>query len=664
MYFNIICSIRAYNRLTMYFYEVGVASREFHGQEPLTYNASLQLPIGSVVAVPLRKSVAIGITLKGVPRPKFPTKAIIKQLTPLALPKQSIELLAWLSTYYPSPLNAHTQLFIPGALLRKPRETAEPTEKSPATQLPQLPPLTQEQQQTVRAIEDGPVGSYLVHGETGSGKTRVYIELARQTIRRGQSVFVLTPEISLTPQLAKSFQRVFGRQVIVAHSNLSDTERRQLWLRTIASPEPLILIGPRSILFYPLHGLGLIVIDEAHEGAYKQEQAPYYHAVRVAAKLASLHQAKLVIGSATPSVDDYFIAQQRGLPILRMTKLAMGDHSQPPGIEVVDMRDGNNLSKLPYLSNQLMGAIEMALRNQEQILLFLNRRGSARLILCHSCGWQSLCPRCDIPLTYHGDSHTTRCHTCGWTNQAPVQCPVCHSLEIIFKSVGTKSLADEIERLFPKAKVMRFDTDNLKAERFETHYHDIREGKIDILVGTQMLTKGLDLPRLSLVGIVAADSSLHFPDFSAEERTYQLLSQVLGRVGRGHRAGQAILQTYTPDNPTIQAAVHRNWEEFYATQLKERQQFGFPPFRYLLQLTNRRASKLGAQKAADKLKAQLAELKLPIEIIGPSPAFYEKINNKYQWQLVIKTKNRSYLLEVIKKLPPNWTYNIDPVNLL
>jgi primosomal protein N' (replication factor Y) len=270
-----------------------------------------------------------------------------------------------------------------------------------------------------------------------------------------------------------------------------------------------------------------------------------------------------------------------------------------------------------------------------------------------------------LPLTYHGDSHNLRCHTCGFTTHTPTSCPECGATDIIFKTVGTKAVADEIGRIFPAARVMRFDTDNKKAERLEQHYDAVRKGEVDILVGTQLLAKGLDLPKLSTLGIVIADTSLSFPDFSSHERTYQLLSQVMGRIGRGHRAGRAIVQTYEPDRPVVRAALARDWNSFYTTEMTEREHYFFPPFTYLLKLGCRRASSDAAKRAAEDFAALLKRQTLTIRVEGPAPSFHEKIAGKYEWQLVIKSRTRSELLKVIKLLPASgWNYDIDPSTLL
>jgi len=645
----------------MNYYEVIVNSSSYRGRELLTYQSEQKLATGKVVSVQLRSTPTLGIIVHEVTKPRFATKPIGSIIDLPALPQELIKLALWLSEYYPAGLGSIGQQFLPKNLT----STTIPPEQT-AVNVPhifdKLPPLTEDQQNVVSKITGS--GTYMIHGETGTGKTRVYIELAQRTLSEGKSVVILTPEISLTPQLAKNFKAAFGDQVIVTHSGLTDKERRTTWLQILTSTVPLLIIGPRSALFTPLQNIGLVVIDESHEPSYKQEQSPHYLTSKVAAKLAELHKAVLVLGSATPSISDYFVAQQKNKPILRMTNIAQTSTFKPPQIEVVDLKNRSDFSKSPYLSDTLLSAIDQSLRSGEQTLLFLNRRGTARIILCDQCGWQALCDHCNLPLTYHGDSYIMRCHTCGRTKPAASYCPVCNNPKIVLKSIGTKAIVENISSIFPNARVQRFDTDNKKSERIEQHYTSIFSGNIDIIVGTQILAKGLDLPKLSVVGVVIADTSLNFPDYTADERTYQLLRQVIGRVGRGHRDSSVILQTYDPSNFIVQAAASNSWDDFYSREIAIREKYLFPPFCFVLKLTCRRASSDAAQKKAEIFTDTIREMGIRVLIDGPSPSLHEKIGTKYQWQLVIKAKQRAELLKVIDALPTDWSYDLDPLNLL
>jgi len=670
----------------MYYYEVLVGAMAYHGSEALTYSASEQLQPGAVVRVSLRERSTLGLVLRTVVKPSFDVKPLgaIAPFPPL--PAQNLQLLAWLRAYYPAPLGAVVRQFVPPTeLFPKPSEVLAPTPHEPAS----LPQLSPDQERALATIQ-GP-GTFLLHGITGSGKSRVYVELAARAIADGKSALVLTPEIGLTAQLTATFRKTFGHDVVyVLHSQLTAAQRRNIWYELLARTTPAIVIGPRSALFSPLRNLGLVVLDESHDNAYKNESAPHYQAGRVAAKLAQLHDATMVLGSATPAIEDYYLAQAKDRPIIEMNELAMGTDirmtnvevsgkaaAQPVvdtrdstsdtpvrTIEIVDMRKHELFSRSPLLSNALIARIATALENGEQSLLYLNRRGTANIVLCNACGWQSLCPNCDLTLTYHGDEHVLRCHVCGFSSGLPTSCPVCQNTEILFKSIGTKAVMDALKKLFPAARLQRFDTDAKKAERLEQHIDALQTGSADIIVGTQMIGKGLDLPKLSVVGIVNADSSLLIPDYTAAEQTYQLISQVVGRVGRGHRAGTVVVQTYDPKNTTLDAALHRKWQHFYDAELAERRSYHFPPFTYLLKLRVLRATSKSAEKAASALAAKL-EQAFPTAIIeGPAPSFHPRERGKYSWQLLLKAPSRQLLVDIIAGLPSGWSYDIDPTNLL
>ncbi|MDQ3123680.1 MAG: primosomal protein N' [bacterium] len=642
----------------MHYYEVFVAEVGYTKPSPLTYSFPDILVTGAIVLVPFGRKNIAGFVSQKVHKPTFDTKQIIQALTEPPLPLMLRKLHTWLGEYYPSGSGALTQLFVPSGLDVKNRGI---TEKQPTPT--DLPPITEQQKKILHKIDSSTKRTFLLHGATGSGKTRIYLERAGIEMKNGSSVLILTPEISLVPQLAKVFAEQFGDKVVTMHSGLTKSTRNRHWSQILKATEPLIIIGTRSALFSPIKKLGLIVIDEMHEPAYKQEQAPRYQALRVAGALAKLHGADTIYGSATPPIIEHYIAEATGIPILHMTKTALT--SQKVTRTIVDMKDKNLFSRHPSISDPLLTALEKNLQNHQQSMLFLNRRGTARLILCHICGWQAMCPRCDIPLTYHGDNHTMRCHTCGYRGRPPYACPDCGSDNITYRSIGTKALVDTLHKLLPEAVVKRFDTDNYAAEKLAHHFESIQKGDVDILVGTQMIGKGLDLPKLSLVGIINADTGLNMPDFSAAERSYQLLHQAIGRVGRGHTLGEVIVQTYNPLNPLLLAAVTQNWQLLYEQELAERRRFGFPPFRFMLKIDVNRKSAKAAEEFVSKLHQHIIQMRLPIELSEPAPAFYERSHGSYHWQLVIKSKIRSRLVQVMSSLPAgNYNYDIDPINLL
>jgi primosomal protein N' (replication factor Y) len=649
----------------MFYYEVLLADSKYRAGAPLTYSSEQPLPLMSVVTVPLRARLATGFIINETGRPGFAVKPVKALLSDKPLPHYCLELAEWVSKYYASSLGEALRQYAPSKPAVRQIKTASlaALDDVGVVQLEIQAPLTAEQQRAIKEIKGNPSTTVLLHGETGSGKTRVYLELARETLAAGKSVIMLTPEISLTTQLAAAAKTYLDKQPLVIHSGLTAAKRKQIWLKILESGEPQIIVGPRSALFAPLPSIGLIVVDEAHEPAYKQEQSPRYSALRVASQLGALTGAKVIYGTATPLVSDYFLADERQA-IVRMTQMALGGDPEDVKIEIIDLKDRSNFGSNYYLSKKLIEDINSNLSANKQVMLYLNRRGSARVILCTNCGWQDLCPNCDVSLVYHADEHLARCHICGFAHVPPAACPSCGNPDIVYKSIGTKALTDQVEKLFPDRVVKRFDSDNAPSEQLNEIYGELLAGKVDILVGTQLLAKGLDLPRLGLVGIISAESSSTLPDYTAEERTFQLLYQVIGRVGRGHAKGQVVVQTYEPDSIVIQTAVKRDYAKFYEHSLRERQAFRFPPFSYLMKLVIRRATVKGAQTASERLKDELTAAGLPVEIIGPTPAFYARRGKNYYYQLVAKSKDRDHLMELIKIVPSDWQIDLDPADLL
>lgn len=641
------------------YYRVLVASQRYHGNESLTYASDEKLSIGQIVKAPLGNITVTGIVAEIVSKPRFPAKALLHSWD-VVVPSTTVKLIQWLHGYYPAALGSITELFTPPAMPK----TIEPTVRTASPVITEhLPPLTQEQTRAMHNIKKSQEQSILLHGDTGTGKTRLYLELAQEAIHRGKSVIITTPEIGLTEPLVKLFTEVFGTRVSVTHSSMTPAARRQQWIAVCTSTDPVVLIGPRSALFYPVHNLGLVILDEAHDTAYKQDQAPYYQASRVAAELARLHHAQLILGTATPLATDYYYFLAKKLPIVRLTTPAVQTQTRVVPV-VVDSRERTNFSRSPYLSNQLLDATAEALSNNEQTLLFLNRRGSARVVLCNSCGWQALCPRCDTSLTFHADTHNMRCHSCDYKDTVPASCPQCQGLELLFTSIGTKALETEITKHFPGAVVARFDGDTHRSEGLVAKFNDLQQGAIDIVIGTQSIAKGHDLPKLSVVGIVQADMSLAIPDYTASERTYHLLTQVTGRIGRGHRSGTLVLQTHNPSSSVISQALAKDYKAFYDQEIVERQTYNFPPFVYLMTVTCARATTASAEKACLQAKQQLLTNVPGISIEGPTPRFIEKVANRYSWHLVVRARSRTKLTEAIKHLPSGCTPNLDPTNLL
>lgn len=649
----------------MHTYEVWIRDNAYQGKTPLTYTSTERLLPGVIVRVPLKQKTVLGIVKRLAPAPKgIAMKPIDEVLTSneMVLPMETLKLITWLNLYYPSGSGSITQLFVPQSWPKKPRQ--KNIQQIIRTPQPTLPPLTKQQNSAVQQLSTH-IGTAILHGDTGTGKTRIYIELIRRVLHSGKSALVLVPEIGLTPQLLTELVNAFPSYPHeVLHSGINIAERRNSWLRILKQEGPQIILGPRSALFAPIKNLGCIIVDECHDESYKQDNSPGYHALRVASQLGILHEATTVFGSATPNISDMYIAKQKNVPIVRLTERAKKIDTATTNHQIINHHDKREFTKSPYLSSALLKAINNQLTQGLQSFLFLNRRGSARIVVCSECNWRALCPRCNLPLTLHEDVFKLRCHTCGFHQKAPVSCPECGNVDITYFGPGTKALETELTQLFPNTIIARFDSDNLTHERLDKQIARIKDGEIDIIIGTQILVKGFDIPKLGLVGIIDADTSLSFPDFSVEEKTYQLINQAIGRVGRGHVAGNVVVQTNNPESRLLLQALSKNWDDFYNDQIKFRREYIFPPFTFLLKLECRRKKQTSAIQAANKLRNNLLQTQADITVLGPSPSFHEYYNGYYSWQLVIKSVRRSDLLKIIAKLPSGWKYTIDPTHLL
>jgi len=513
---------------------------------------------------------------------------------------------------------------------------------------PPPPPLTPQQDRAVReiqaALQAGEHRTFLLYGVTGSGKTEVYCQSAARALALGRGAIVLVPEIALTPQMIAAFRSRFGRRVAVLHSRLSDGERYGEWMR-IAEGEAGIVLGARSALFAPLADPGLIIIDEEHEPSYKQEENPRYHARTVALHVARERGAAVVLGSATPALESFFAAGRGEYRLLRMDERI---ESRPlPRVQVVDLRAELRRGNRGFFSRPLLLAVRERLARREQVILFLNRRGFSTIVVCRECGLVVKCPHCDVSLTYHANGRLL-CHYCHHTAPAPAVCPDCGGKQIGYFGAGTQKIEQEVKRLFPRARVLRLDSDT--AARKGSHREILgafRQGGADILIGTQMIAKGLDIPSVTLVGVVNADVSLHMPDFRAAERTFQLLTQVAGRAGRGDLGGEAIIQTYQPEHYAVCAARDHDYEGFYRQEIEYRRALDYPPFSRLARLlvTGPRAAEVeGAINILySKLKEFAGRGEEEIRFLGPAPAPLSRIKDYYRWHLVLKSPREDLL---------------------
>ncbi len=559
-----------------------------------------------------------------------------------------------------------------------------------------LPPLTPDQQAVWDVIRAS--STHLLHGVTGSGKTEIYLRAVEEVLARGQQAIALVPEISLTPQTAHRFGARFGRRIAILHSALTEGERYDTWRRARAGLVDIV-IGPRSALFAPFPNLGLIVLDEEHDDSYKQvAPSPRYHARDVALELARLTGATVILGSATPSLESYYRAQRGEFTLLEMPRRIMA-HTRRlrdlqaryhipriryhalrdgppearylplPPVQIVDLRAELRAGNRSIFSRALQRAMDEALGRSEQVILFLNRRGTATFVLCRDCGYVPRCPRCDIPLTYHRPHARLVCHHCNHHEPQPDRCPQCGGERIRYFGLGTERVERAIHQRWPDVRTLRWDRDT--ARNYAAHatvLHLFSTGLAHVLVGTQMVAKGLDLPLVTVVGIISADTALNLPDFRSGERTFQLLTQVAGRAGRGLLGGRVILQTYNPDHYAVIAASNHDYAGFAARELAFRREQGYPPYRRLAKLVYEDASPSRAQAQAEALaetlRDALARRGLPTtDLIGPAPPFFARLRGRYRWQVLLCHPDPPSFLHAVQ-IPPGWRVDVDPVSVL
>lgn len=513
--------------------------------------------------------------------------------------------------------------------------------------------LTNEQSAAIKPILSSITAKkhevFLLYGVTGSGKTEVYLQSIQKVLEEGREGIVLVPEISLTPQMVNRFKSRFGDQVAVLHSGLSIGEKYDEW-RKIQRKEVKVVVGARSAVFAPFENLGIIIIDEEHETSYKQEDNPRYHARDVAIERGIRHQCPVILGSATPSLESFARAKKGVYSLLTLSK-RMNEHDLPE-VQIVDMREELREGNRSMFSQILYEKIQERLAKKEQIVLFLNKRGHSSFVMCRDCGYVIQCPNCDISLTYHRSSQQMKCHYCGYEASVPRICPECASEHIRYFGTGTQKVEEELGKIFPGARVIRMDVDTTSRkgahEKLLSAFH---EGKADILLGTQMIAKGLDFPNITLVGVLSADTMLHLPDFRSSEKTFQLLTQVSGRAGRHELAGEVIIQTYSPEHYSIELAGEQDYDKFYSKEMMIRKIHQYPPFYYLALITVNHEDLIKAVAAVEKITRFLhSRLSQNALILGPVASPIPRINNKYRYQCLIKYKQESRLTETLKEI--------------
>ncbi|EHJ55774.1 primosomal protein N' [Streptococcus urinalis FB127-CNA-2] len=495
---------------------------------------------------------------------------------------------------------------------------------------------------------------FLLEGITGSGKTEVYLHIIDAVLKQGKTAIVLVPEISLTPQMTKRFISRFGEKVAIMHSGLSDGEKFDEW-RKIKSNQAKVVVGARSAIFSPLENIGAIIIDEEHEASYKQESNPRYHARDVALIRAKSHKAALVLGSATPSIESRARASKGRYEFLQLTKRA-NPQAKIPKVDIVDFRDYLGQQETSNYTPYLLDKIADRLNKNEQIVLLLNRRGYSSFVMCRECGYVDQCPNCDISLTLHMDTKTMNCHYCGFQKPIPRFCPNCQSSSIRYYGSGTQKAYDELSELFPQARISRMDVDTTRQKgSHEKILTQFGKGESDILLGTQMIAKGLDFPNVTLVGVLNADTSLNLPDFRSSERTFQLLMQVAGRAGRAEKSGEVVIQTYNPNHYAIKLAKEQDYEAFYQYEMAIRKQMAYPPYYFTVGLTlSHTSEEMAMQKSYEVMEMLRQGLTDKVRILGPTPKPIARTHNLYHFQILIKYRFEEHLEENLNQIL-NWT---------
>lgn len=514
--------------------------------------------------------------------------------------------------------------------------------------------LNAEQQVAVetilQSVQEQQSQTYLLEGITGSGKTEVYLQVIAEVLNQGKTAIMLVPEISLTPQMVQRFKSRFGEHVAVMHSGLSQGEKYDEW-RKIERGEAEVVVGARSAIFAPIENIGVIIIDEEHEASYKQEETPRYHARDLAIWRSEYHHCPVVLGSATPSLESRARAQKNVYQRLRLTQRA-NQAATLPTIDVVDMRQEVENGNVSSFSMSLQEKLQERLEKNEQSVLLLNRRGYSSFVMCRDCGYVLPCPNCDISLTLHMDSKTMKCHYCGHEERIPYRCPNCGQDKIRYYGTGTQKVEEELQTLLPDSRILRMDVDTTRRKgAHEKILRTFGEGQADILLGTQMIAKGLDFPNVTLVGVLNADTALNLPDFRSSERTFQLLTQVSGRAGRAEKPGEVIIQSFNPEHYAIQLAKAQDYENFYTKEMYIRHRGNYPPYYFTVQITASHPEENEAAKQMFQIATKLKQGLSPQAILlGPTPNAIMRVNNRYFYQVIIKYKQEPMLQPLLKEI--------------
>lgn len=667
----------------MSYAKVSILKRPGEFDQPLTYkipaSLSAKCAIGSGVSVELRDKKTRGIVISLESKPSEDIENIKEMqdfLPDLWLEPEMVELAKKISDYYQCSLLRALKLFVPKTLWQgKGKRILTQIEKADykkadPKKFPLAPfeyELTAEQKQALKIIKSEKKPT-LLHGVTGSGKTEIYLRVILEAVKKGQQAILLVPEIALTPQMIGYFERYFGSHLALFHSKLSDGQRLHEWFKVKTGFAPLV-IGSRSAIFAPVKNLGVLILDEEHEWTYKQESSPYYETHRVAEMMKGMTDCRLIFGTATPRLETFHKAE-RGDYVHVKLPYRINSHALPK-VKVVDLREEFKRKNYSIFSQALFSKIQDRLKKKEQIILFVNQRGMARAVVCRDCGEALRCPDCEVTLKLHGGSYGTiqylLCHYCSYRSEPKLTCPHCSSTNIRHAGLGTERVEEELFKAFPESRVVRADKDTTSDKLgFKPIYEAFKKGQYDVLVGTQMVAKGLDFPNVTLIGIMLADIGLHVPDFRSHERLFQLITQVSGRAGRGKSEGEVVLQTYQPEHHAIRMAASYAYDDFAEQELRFRERLKYPPFSHLIKFIVTGADQEKLMKHVKEEEEILEDIfkvnKLPVTIVA-APAMIPKIGKNYYYHVLLRSAD-PHLIFKHWKPPRGWRIDIDPVHTI
>ena len=626
---------------------------------------SNEVKLGSKVRVPFRQSEVSGYVVDLPERPEvFKLKSIlqVEGLDPF-VSGTALTLSKWVAHYYSCSLATAFKSVFPIAFRNQSKGRGSALTESLFSEEREsiaAPKLTDEQSEILKVLlpvieaREKKYFPFLLHGVTGSGKTEIYLRSIEAALNQNQRAIVIVPEIALTPQTVERFRSRFKQEIAVWHSQLTPAQRRDQWNK-IKEGKISIVIGARSAVFAPMENLGLIVVDEEHEKSYKQTESPRYHGRDLAVMRAYIEKAVVILGSATPALESYFNVEKEKY---HLGVLAQRIDNRPlPYVHIVDMKKVFKTQKgMPVYSQELLDAIRKRLENKEQVILFLNRRGYSNFVLCRQCGHVLKCENCSLSLTYHQHEELGRCHLCGFAVKMERNCPKCKEGKVSLLGLGTQKVEKQIKKIFPEARIERLDSDTTtKRGHAEKVLRAFKKNEIDILIGTQMIAKGLDFPNVTLTGVVLADVTLHVPDFRSGEYTFQLLTQVAGRAGRGEQPGEVFIQTFTPNHPSILAAKDHDFHRFYQTEMQSRQELNYPPYTHFMVVTLQGKKEEKVKEVAG-LFAQEARLAVGngAHVLGPMPAPIWRANKQYRWQLIFRGKSVLKMSERVQPIASKW----------